>query len=307
MTGAAIGLRRLASQRVLGQRLERPADVVRWLGAVQAQDYGQALWAIGARLRRGTAALVEEAIEDRQIVRTWLMRGTIHFAPPEDVRWLLALCAPRVAVSAERRRAQLGITTGELDRSREVDRRGAGGRPAAHSPRRLRAAAGRGRSDDRRPRVPHPLRPRLRGARLHRTQAGQAAHGRPARRLGSASRRARSPARGGARRPGRALRREPCAGDRSRLRDLGGHHARRCPPRSPERHRPARRARAGRRRVLAPRRAGRCGYAAGRAPARVPAPGLRRVPPRLQGSLRAARRRVREQTWCLVATASSRR
>jgi hypothetical protein len=120
MTGAAIGLRRLAGQRVLGKRLERPADVVRWLGAVQAQDYGQSLWAIGSRLRRGTAVTVERAIAERQIVRTWLMRGTIHFAAPEDVRWLLALCAPRLAVAEERRRSQLGITTRELARSRDL-------------------------------------------------------------------------------------------------------------------------------------------------------------------------------------------
>lgn len=120
MTGAAIGLRRLASQRVLGEQFERPADVVRWLGAVQAQDYGQSLWAIGSRMRRGTAALVEDAIAQRQIVRTWLMRGTIHFAVPEDVRWILALCAPRLAVAEERRRAQLGITHSEVDRGREL-------------------------------------------------------------------------------------------------------------------------------------------------------------------------------------------
>ena len=105
MAGAAIGLRRLASQRVLGAQFERPADVVRWLGAVQAQDYGQSLWALGSRLRRGTMATVERAIADRQIVRTWLMRGTIHFAAPEDVRWLLELCVPRLAVAAERRRS----------------------------------------------------------------------------------------------------------------------------------------------------------------------------------------------------------
>ena len=122
MRGAAIALRRLVSQRVLGERLERPADVVRWLGAVQAQDYNQALWAIGSRLRRGTAAVVEDAIADREIVRTWLMRGTIHFALPEDVRWLLALCAPRLAVTEATRRAQLGITTGQIDRSRELVR-----------------------------------------------------------------------------------------------------------------------------------------------------------------------------------------
>lgn len=120
MTGAAIGLRRLASQRVLGTRFAHPADVVRWLGAVQAQDYGQSLWAIGSRLRRGTAATVERAIAERQIVRTWLMRGTIHFAAPEDVRWLLALCAPRLAAAEARRAQQLGLTQAELDRSAEV-------------------------------------------------------------------------------------------------------------------------------------------------------------------------------------------
>ena len=105
---------------MLGEQLERPADVVRWLGAVQAQDYGQSLWAVGSRLRRGTIATVERAIADREIVRTWLMRGTIHFAAPEDVRWLLKLCAPRLAVAEERRRTQLDITSGELDRSRDL-------------------------------------------------------------------------------------------------------------------------------------------------------------------------------------------
>ncbi|MDX6564320.1 MAG: hypothetical protein QOD65_4134 [Gaiellales bacterium] len=122
MTGAAIGLRRLAGQHVPGTQLERPADVVRRLCAMQAQDYGQSLWAIGSRLRRGTAATVERAIAERQIVRTWLMRGTIHFTAPEDVRWLLALCAPRLAVAVARRHSQLGITTHDLDRSRELMR-----------------------------------------------------------------------------------------------------------------------------------------------------------------------------------------
>ena len=66
--------------------------------------------------------MVEDAIAERQIVRTWLLRGTIHFAAPEDVRWILALCAPRLAIAEERRRAQLGMTSGELDRSRELVR-----------------------------------------------------------------------------------------------------------------------------------------------------------------------------------------
>ena len=115
-----IGLRRLASQRIATRRLARPADVVRWLGAVQAQDYAQSLWAIGARMRRGTVAAIERAIEERAIVRTWLMRGTIHFTSPEDVRPLLALCAPRLATAEARRRTQLGLTEADLERSRDA-------------------------------------------------------------------------------------------------------------------------------------------------------------------------------------------
>jgi hypothetical protein len=120
MAAAEIGLRRLASQRIAAGRLEHPAEVVRWLAAVQAQDYGQALWAIGARLRAGSLKQVEDAIADRQIVRTWLMRGTIHFAPPEDVRWLLALVAPRLVADDARRCAQLGLTTADIARSAEL-------------------------------------------------------------------------------------------------------------------------------------------------------------------------------------------
>jgi hypothetical protein len=117
MAAAAIGLRRLSSQRIAAsRRCEQPADVVRRLGALQAQDYYQSLWAIGSRLRSGTVEGIERAIEERRILRTWLMRGTIHFAPPEDVRWLLALCAPRLAVAEARRWEQLGLTDAQFAR-----------------------------------------------------------------------------------------------------------------------------------------------------------------------------------------------
>jgi hypothetical protein len=116
MTASGIALRRLAAQGIATRGSDDPADVVRRFAAIQAQDYGQSLWAVGARLRRGTLAQVEDAIADRRIVRTWLMRGTIHLAAPEDVRWLLGLCAPRLAVAEERRREQLGLTRAEIDR-----------------------------------------------------------------------------------------------------------------------------------------------------------------------------------------------
>jgi hypothetical protein len=121
MAAAGIALRRLVSQRIVAsRRCSQPEDVVRWMGAMQAQDYHQSLWAIGSRLRSGTAEDVVRAIAERRILRTWLMRGTIHFAPPEDVRWLLELCAPRLAAAEARRVEQLGLTDAHFARCAEL-------------------------------------------------------------------------------------------------------------------------------------------------------------------------------------------
>ncbi|MET9231656.1 winged helix DNA-binding domain-containing protein [Lentzea sp. NPDC003310] len=76
-------------------RLGSAEDVVRSLGAVQGQDYGQSLWAIGLRTAGARIADVEDALRSGRIVRTWLMRGTIHYVPAEDVRWMLGLFGAR--------------------------------------------------------------------------------------------------------------------------------------------------------------------------------------------------------------------
>jgi hypothetical protein len=98
-----VARRRLRNQRIAGPKFENAVDVVRWLGAVQAQDYLGSLWAVGLRLRTGTEAAVERAIADRSIVRTWPMRGTIHLVAAEDVRWMLPLMTPRVIAGHARR------------------------------------------------------------------------------------------------------------------------------------------------------------------------------------------------------------
>ncbi|SER16250.1 Winged helix DNA-binding domain-containing protein [Lentzea xinjiangensis] len=72
-------------------RLQSAEDVVRHLGAVQGQDYGQSLWALGMRTANGRIADIEEALRTGRVVRTWLLRGTIHYVLAEDVRWMLAL------------------------------------------------------------------------------------------------------------------------------------------------------------------------------------------------------------------------
>lgn len=120
---------RLANQRLLGPRPARPEEVVAHLGAVQAQDYRGGLWGIGLRTRDATEAEVERAIEKRAIVRTWPMRGTLHFVAARDARWMVALLAPRVVVRARGRHRQLELDEATFGKSRaRLERALEGGR-----------------------------------------------------------------------------------------------------------------------------------------------------------------------------------
>ena len=87
---------RLYNQHITHPRFSEPHDIVKWLGAVQAQDYLGALWAIGLRLKNSTEAAIEKAVEEKKIVRSWPMRGTLHFVAAEDLRWMLKFLTPRV-------------------------------------------------------------------------------------------------------------------------------------------------------------------------------------------------------------------
>ncbi|MGZ3600293.1 MAG: DNA glycosylase AlkZ-like family protein, partial [Ktedonobacterales bacterium] len=102
-----IARQRLVNQQIEGQKCATVEEVVRWMGAVQAQDYGQSLWAIGLRTQAATVADVERAIAAGTILRTWPMRGTLHFVPAEDAKWMVALSAERTIAGDRRRLEQL--------------------------------------------------------------------------------------------------------------------------------------------------------------------------------------------------------
>jgi hypothetical protein len=53
-------------------------------------------------------------IDERSIVRTWPMRGTLHFVAATDVRWMLRLLTPRVIKGWASRMRHLEIEDGEL-------------------------------------------------------------------------------------------------------------------------------------------------------------------------------------------------
>jgi hypothetical protein len=116
-----IPLHRLHNQSIASSPFEKPGDVVRWLGAVQAQDYLGALWAVGLRVKSSTEKDVEQALADRTILRTWPMRGTLHFVAAEDARWMLELMTPRVVAASTRRfQQEYGLDEAVFARSRDV-------------------------------------------------------------------------------------------------------------------------------------------------------------------------------------------
>lgn len=103
--------RRLYNQKLSHTNFKTPQAVVQWLGAVQAQDYAGAKWALAQRMTDATDAALDQAFADGSILRTHLLRPTWHFVTPEDIRWLLKLTAPRVLA-----------LLGSMDRQLELDK-----------------------------------------------------------------------------------------------------------------------------------------------------------------------------------------
>ena len=100
MNNLEIAQQRLYNQRISGEKFKKPAEVVKYLGAVQAQDYAGAKWALGLRLQKSCDAAIDKALADGSIIRTHVLRPTWHFVSPADARWMIDLTAPRINAAA---------------------------------------------------------------------------------------------------------------------------------------------------------------------------------------------------------------
>jgi hypothetical protein len=88
---------RMHSHALWSPRAERPGELVAHFTAMQAQEYGYALWATAQRMTNRTdATSLAAAVDSGEILRTHVLRPTWHFVAPADARWLLQLTAPRV-------------------------------------------------------------------------------------------------------------------------------------------------------------------------------------------------------------------
>jgi hypothetical protein len=115
-----IAIERLDSQHILNHKFKQPSQLVSWLGAIQAQDYSGAKWAVGLRLHGITDKNVEQELKDRKFIRTWALRGTLHFVAASDINWLLKLIAPRIIARNKRRYRELKLDDTTLSKSNNI-------------------------------------------------------------------------------------------------------------------------------------------------------------------------------------------
>jgi winged helix DNA-binding protein len=84
--------------------------------AIQAQDPMGARLAIRSRSRGLTVDDFNRALNSREIVVTWLNRGTLHLVRAEDYHWLQAVMVARRLTSNDTRLGQLGVAADAADR-----------------------------------------------------------------------------------------------------------------------------------------------------------------------------------------------
>lgn len=115
---------RLPRLRAANQLLHRPGsardpvEIARAIAGAQAQDVYAGPLTFRSRSRRLTAADITRArTEERSLLRTWVMRKTIHMIPREDAGWWLPLFEPEIERWSARRLEQLGLPRAKQERA----------------------------------------------------------------------------------------------------------------------------------------------------------------------------------------------
>jgi hypothetical protein len=138
---------RLHNQMLRGPAAASPEAALRNLLAVQSQEFAYARWTLAQRTSAQvnpaygnpvpgspaqgspaqakpapavSAAAIEQAVADGRILRTHILRPTWHFVHREDLRWLLALSAPRLHQGNAGMYRQTGIDAATAARSAKV-------------------------------------------------------------------------------------------------------------------------------------------------------------------------------------------
>jgi hypothetical protein len=111
---------RLISQKIASPVFKSPSEIVSWMGAMQAQDYLMAKWAIGVRLRDTTQKIIDSAIDKGEILRIHVLRPTWHFVSADDIYWMLNLSAPKIKSSLKSRHEQLELSESVINKTSSI-------------------------------------------------------------------------------------------------------------------------------------------------------------------------------------------
>jgi hypothetical protein len=101
---------RLLNQQINAHKFSNARDIANWMGAVQSQDFSMSKWAFGIRLGNSTDKAIENEINNGQILRTHVLRPTLHLVSAENIRWLLKLTAPGIKSRLKSRHNELELT-----------------------------------------------------------------------------------------------------------------------------------------------------------------------------------------------------
>ncbi|GAA0578339.1 winged helix DNA-binding domain-containing protein [Paractinoplanes ferrugineus] len=115
----ALGLR-LTSLLLRGNAPSTVGGIVSWFGAMQSQDANSMLWSLGARMPGVSLSEVNDALEKREVLRTWPMRGTVHLVPAADAHWMLEVMGVRALNGVAKRWELLGLDRATAQMATEV-------------------------------------------------------------------------------------------------------------------------------------------------------------------------------------------
>ena len=120
MTFTELSKLRVNSQQIGGSVCKSAAQLVSYLGCVQAQEYALTKWSLGLRISQATDFSIEEEFNKGNILRTHVLRPTWHFVSPADIRWMLKLTAPRVHAANAYMYRKVELDAKTFTRSRKI-------------------------------------------------------------------------------------------------------------------------------------------------------------------------------------------
>ena len=113
---------RLLNQQLAAPQFSDPAEVVSYMGAMQAQEYRMMRWAVEMRTRKPSAKAFKQAFDSGRIIRLHLMRGTWQLVAVEDYWPMIELFSPKaIAVTKGWMSSnRISIPDDELMRIRDI-------------------------------------------------------------------------------------------------------------------------------------------------------------------------------------------